>query len=342
MKSRDLKTYIIIALIVIATLALMFGGDIIKKFKKSSSDDTPAPESTASDGAENLSSETNIDPDDKVQHQASDKAVIAWFNDYLTYTDYDDKETAAFTDIYDYQYYARSLDLDKDYFLSPEMWEVFYSPGINKNRDIDNEDLYLIRLDPYKLLEVYAERTGQTVDELCSSLAVTKEQAYFNWGYTAPSVNYRVKHQENTVTYSEEEVGIFGSYNFEDRTTVMNTHQLIVDADGNVTYNSSVTDYRKTRRRDILKAFSDEYYCYSDYTEEEKSPAFKLNGIGIRAIIPLKLPNAYLVGKEISEENDNLGYEADVEITPMVNVSPFAYECTLDDKLDILGDDNVE
>lgn len=44
-----------------------------------------------------------------------------------------------FTDTKEYQYYARTLGLEKDAFLCADMWEVFYNPYININRDIDEK-----------------------------------------------------------------------------------------------------------------------------------------------------------------------------------------------------------
>ncbi|MCM1059381.1 MAG: hypothetical protein NC452_03710 [Eubacterium sp.] len=47
-------------------------------------------------------------------------AVTEWFADSMT-------DSEAFPDKKDYQYYARAVGLDKDAFLSADMWEIFYS-----------------------------------------------------------------------------------------------------------------------------------------------------------------------------------------------------------------------
>ncbi len=69
-----------------------------------------------------------------------------------------------------------------------------------------------------------------------------------------------------------------------------------------------VTSELTIRRRDMLQAFTEISHIYSAYTDAEKSSAFTVSGIGIRAVIPLTLPNAW------SE-----AVEADSEITPMIN-----------------------
>ncbi|MCM1525196.1 MAG: hypothetical protein NC120_12150 [Ruminococcus sp.] len=72
--------------------------------------------------------------------------------------------------------------------MSAEMWEVFYSENININRDVDEKAVYLIRLDPNKLLEIYAENNDTTVERVCGKLSLTPEQLYYNFGYTAAAV----------------------------------------------------------------------------------------------------------------------------------------------------------
>ena len=230
-----------------------------------------------------------------------------------------------FSDKKNYQYYARAIGQDKDYFLDPSMWEVFYNEeDINRNKDINGLDIYLIRLDPYKLLDVYAENNGCTVDELCKRLSVSKEQMYYNWGYNPASVSYLDKHKSNEVTYSTEEQMIFGIYNNEERNVVMDTHMIVHDHnEKEIVYISEVYDTLKIKRRDNLKAFSGAT-LYSEFTDEERNPAFKIKGIGIRAAIPLTLPNAFT----------NAG-EADKNITVMINRSPFTYGCADEDKLDL-------
>lgn len=258
-------------------------------------------------------------PAPKIEYSDSDKIAIDWFIEDMT-----DSET--FSDMTDYQYYARTLGLEKDYFLNPEMWEVFYNDEININKDIDDKEYYLIRLNPYKLLDVYAEKNNTDVDKLCDSLSVSPAQLYYNWGYNPNSVDYGSKHEKNTATYSDDEQKIFGAYNGEKRNVIMNTHLLIVDnAEGICKYQSTVTSSLSILRRDNLKAFTEISPLYSAYTEAEKSPAFSVNGIGIRAVIPLTLPNAW------SE-----AAETDVSITAMINVSPYAYGCTDKDIIDIM------
>ena len=216
-------------------------------------------------------SETTIvtePPVPEVEYSESDKMAIDWFIEDMT-----DSET--FSDMTDYQYYARTLGLEKDYFLNPEMWEVFYSENININKDIDDKEYYLIRLNPYKLLDVYAEKNNTDVDKLCDSLSVSPAQLYYNWGYNPNSVDYGSKHEKNTATYSDDEQKIFGAYNGEKRNVIMNTHLLIVDnAEGICTYQSTVTSSLSILRRDNLKAFTEISPLYSAYTEAEKSPAF--------------------------------------------------------------------
>lgn len=258
-------------------------------------------------------------PVPEVKYSDSDKMAIGWFIE-------DMKDLETFSDMNDYQYYARTLGLEKDYFLNPEMWEVFYNEEININKDIDDKEYYLIRLNPYKLLDVYAENNNTNVEKLCDKLSVSSAQLYYNWGYNPVSVDYGAKHEKNTATYSEDEQKLFGAYNVERRNIVMSTHMLIVDnAEGMCTYQSAMTSRLSIRRRDKLQAFTEISPVYSAYTEAEKSPAFTVNGIGIRAVIPLTLPNAW------SE-----AVEADISITAMINASPYAYGCTDDDVIDIM------
>ena len=258
-------------------------------------------------------------PAPEIEYSDSDKIAIDWFIEDMT-----DSET--FSDMTDYQYYARSLGLDKDYFLNPEMWEVFYNDEININKDIDDKEYYLIRLNPYMLLDVFAENNNTDVEKLCDKLSVSPAQLYYNWGYNPVSVDYGSKHEKNTATYSDDEQKIFGAYNGEKRNIIMSTHLLIVDnAEGMCTYQSAVTSTLVIRRRDNLQAFTEITPLYSAYSEAEKSPAFSVNGIGIRTVIPLTLSNAW------SE-----AAEADIGITAMINTSPYAYGCTDEDIIDIM------
>lgn len=258
-------------------------------------------------------------PIPEAEYSESDKMAMDWFVENMM-----DSET--FTDLADYQYYARTLGLDKDYFLNPEMWEVFYNEDVNINKDIDDKEYYLIRLNPYKLLDVYAENNNTDVEKLCDKLSVSPAQLYYNWGYNPVSVDYGSKHEKNIATYSDDEQKIFGAYNGEKRNVVMRTHLLVVDnAEGVCTYQSVMTNRLSIRRRDKLQAFTEISPLYSAYTEAERSLAFSVNGIGIRAVIPLTLPNAW------SE-----AAETDVSITAMINVSPYSYGCTDKDIIDIM------
>ena len=112
----------------------------------------------------------------------SDKLVAKWFSEYIT-------DPESFADITDYQYYARTLNLEKDYFLSSDLWQVYYNPEINLNRDIDCKDVYLIRIDPNKLMDIYSARMGMSVDELCKGLSVTKEPVSYTH-LTLPTTPY--------------------------------------------------------------------------------------------------------------------------------------------------------
>ncbi len=256
---------------------------------------------------------------DIVEERETDKIVCNWLYNFLT-------DSEEFTDMYNYRYYARTLGLDKDYFLNPNMWEVYYNPEININNEINGQEIYLIRLNPYQLLNIYAERNNCTVDEICLSLSATKEQLYYNWGYNPAWVDYDKNHADLKVFASEKEINIFGASNGEDRAAVMRTHTITVDtADNNVCYYSSYVGNRlKIRRMDLLGAVSNDVSYYSGYTEQERNASFTVNGIGIRAVIPLSITNAW---KNI--------VETDKEITPFVNVSPFAYGCTDENKIEI-------
>ena len=251
----------------------------------------------------------------------SDKIIAKWFTDDIF-------DSEAFEDMKNYQYYARTLGQDKDFLLDPEMWEVYYSDSININKDIDGKAIYLIRLDPYKLLELYAENNGCTVDELCGNLSIKKEQLYYNWGYDTASVDYMQCHKKDIVTYSEEEEKIFGKFNNEARDVVMSTHMLTVkDGAKYAEYSGQLSENLTLYRRDLLSAYTDGGCLYSEFSEEEKSPSVKINGIGIRCVIPLAMPNAYRSAM----------YSADADITVMINKSPYAYGCADEDKIDVIG-----
>ena len=253
----------------------------------------------------------------------NDIEISEWFTDCMT-------DPEDFTDLNDYRYYARAIGQEMDFLLAPEMWEVYYSEGININREIENTDIYLIRLNPYKLLEIYAENNGCTVEELCKKLSVSKEQLYYNWGYNPASVNYFERHKKNEVTYSEDEQAFFGVYNSENRDVVMKTHMLVIDHNEDmVVYHSDVNDSLQIYRRDTLGAYSDGE-LWSEFTEAEKAAAFRINGIGIRAVIPLSMPNAIQ-----PDEDDEERIQGDEAVTLMINASPYSYGCTDDDMIDI-------
>ena len=117
------------------------------------------------------------DPEEGLTQEEKElNAVSEWFSDSMT----DEEE---FSDTKEYQYYARTLGLEKDAFLSADMWEVFYSPDININREIDEKAYYLIRLDPKKLMDIYAENNNCTANDICGKMSLTADQLYYNWGY---------------------------------------------------------------------------------------------------------------------------------------------------------------
>lgn len=60
------------------------------------------------------------------QEERELSAIREWFAVDIT----DEEE---FPDKKDYRYYARAVGLDKDAFLSADMWEVFYSESITAN-----------------------------------------------------------------------------------------------------------------------------------------------------------------------------------------------------------------
>lgn len=263
--------------------------------------------------------ETEAEPEEIIEERTTDKIVCDWL--YNSLTDYDE-----FPDRDNYRYYARTLGLDKDYFLNPNMWEAYYNPEININNEINGQEIYLIRLNPYLLLDIYAKRNNCTVDEICASLSATKEQLYYNWGYNPAWVDYDKNHADLKVFCSQKEIDIFGASNGEDRAAVMRTHTITVDTnDNNVCYYSSYVGSRlKIRRMDLLGAVSNDIKYYSGYKEQEKDASFTVNGIGIRAVIPLSITNAWA----------NI-VETDKEVTPFINVSPFAYGCTDENKIEI-------
>ena len=67
--------------------------------------------------------------DDELTPQEKElKAVRSWFENDMT----DEDE---FSDLTDYQYYSRTIGLEMNDLLSPDMWEVYYSDLINLKRD---------------------------------------------------------------------------------------------------------------------------------------------------------------------------------------------------------------
>lgn len=248
------------------------------------------------------------------QQEMEINAIAEWFSEGIT-------DSEEFEDLKSYQYYARAIGLDKDAFLSADMWEVFYNEDINLNRDIDEKAVYLIRLDPHKLIEIYAQNNKTTVEKICKELSVTPEQLYYNFGYTATSVSYSSNHENYNAAYSDKENNIFGKDNGEKREKVFSTHFLVVDvSDSNsVTYKSSMPEM-EIRQRDLLKATTKPSANYSDYTEDERNAAFVVNGIGIRRVIPLSIPNG-------------VAKATDTDVTVMYCQSPYSYGCTDSDKV---------
>lgn len=258
------------------------------------------------------------------EEEKEHNAVIAWFENDIT----DEDE---FTDLPDYQYYSRTIGLEKNDLLSPEMWEVYYSESININKEIDGTAIYLIRLNPDKLLEIWAENSNMTADGICSELGTNRDELYYNFGYSANSVGYAKNHKENKVSYSEAEERIFGADNGENRQTVFSTHFLKVNIAGRygVTYAGTDENF-DIKQRDLLKSITKpKTYNYSDYSPQEYSPAFVTNGVGIKRILPLSLPNGW-------------ANAADTDVTLMFNMSPFSYGCTDEDRIDIFAEETPE
>lgn len=263
--------------------------------------------------------------DDELTPQEKElKAVRSWFENDIT----DEDE---FSDLTDYQYYSRTIGLEMNDLLSPDMWEVYYSDLINLNKEIDGTSVYLIRLNPDKLLEIWAENNDMTVEEICSELGTNRDELYYNFGYSANSVGYAKNHKENKVSYSEAEERIFSADNGENRQTVFSTHFLKVNIAGRygVTYAGTDENF-DIKQRDLLKSITKpKTYNYSDYSPQEYSPAFVINGVGIKRILPLSLPNGW-------------ANAADTDVTLMFNMSPFSYGCTDEDRIDIFAEETPE
>lgn len=263
--------------------------------------------------------------DDELTPQEKElKAVRSWFENDMT----DEDE---FSDLTDYQYYSRTIGLEMNDLLSPDMWEVYYSDLINLNKEIDGTSVYLIRLNPDKLLEIWAENSNMTADGICSELGTNRDELYYNFGYSANSVGYAKNHKENKVSYSETEERIFGADNGENRQTVFSTHFLKVNIAGRygVTYAGTDESF-DIKQRDLLKSITKpKTYNYSDYSPQEYSPAFVTNGVGIKRILPLSLPNGWVNA-------------SDTDVTLMFNMSPFSYGCTDEDRIDIFAEETPE
>lgn len=263
--------------------------------------------------------------DDELTPQEKElKAVRSWFENDIT----DEDE---FSDLTDYQYYSRTIGLEMNDLLSPDMWEVYYSDIINLNKEINGTSVYLIRLNPDKLLEIWAENSNMTADGICAELGTNRDELYYNFGYSANSVGYAKNHKENKVSYSETEERIFGADNGENRQTVFSTHFLKVNIAGRygVTYAGTDEDF-DIKQRDLLKSITKpKTYNYSDYSSQEYSPAFVINGVGIKRILPLSLPNGW-------------ANAADTDVTLMFNMSPFSYGCTDEDRIDIFTEETPE
>ncbi len=258
------------------------------------------------------------------EEEKEHNAVIAWFENDMT----DEDE---FTDLTDYQYYARTIGLEKNDLLAPEMWEVYYSENININKEIDGTAIYLICLDPDKLLEIWAENNDMTVEEVCSELGTNKDDLCYNFGYTANSIDYAKNHKDNKVSYPETEERIFGADNGENRQAVFSTHFLKVQAGGkyNITYEST-DEALAIKQRDLLKSVTKpKTYNYADYSLQEYTSAFYVNDVGIKRIQLLALPNGW-------------ANASDTEITMMFNMSPFSYGCTDEDRIDIFTNTEEE
>ena len=240
------------------------------------------------------------------------RAVKDWF--------YNMTDEDTFPDVRDYEYYARTLDLDSGYFLDADMWNIFYNSDINRNRDIDGKAVYLIALDTDKLIEVWADRNGTAPENICKDLSITADELRYNFGYTAGSENYSKNHKDGIVTYSDKEQNIFGRDNGEDRAIVFGTHFLEVDLKKyKVTYKTG-SDSLAVLQRDFLHSETKSTYNYSAFTDEEKNGTYKISNTFIKRVTALDIPNAW---KTSADEDKN--------ITVMFNCSPYSYGCTDED-----------
>ena len=266
------------------------------------------------------SNEPELTPEEQ-EHNA----LVDWFENGIGNED-------KFSDLPDYRYYARTVGLDKDGLIQPEMWEIFYNEDININREIDGRAIYLIRLDPNKLMEVWTENSGLTAEEMCGKIGTTPEELYYNFGHTSNSINYAKDHKNGKVSYSDIENEIFGEDNGEDRSIVFGTHFLYIDTSRyNVTYESENEDL-SVRQRDILKATSDVSHNYSDYTYDELHPGYFLDNVGIRRVLKLNIPNLW--SKSVEKD-------IDTDASLMFNMSPYSYGCTKEDIIELYPETEI-
>lgn len=244
-------------------------------------------------------------------------AVRLWFEKEI----YDEDE---FTDLIEYQYYARTIGLEKDGLLAPDMWEIYYSDIVNINKEIDGAAIYLIRLNPDKLIEIWARNNDTTADKIYSELGTSRDEFYHNFGYTANSIGYGKNHKDNKVTYPEKEERIFGADNGENRQAVFGTHLLKVNIAGRygVTYEST-NEVLEVKQRDLLKSITKpKTYNVTDFDVSERNPAFYVDNIGIKRLTVLNIPNGWTDA-------------VDTDVTIMFNMSPYSYGCTAEDIIDI-------
>lgn len=254
-------------------------------------------------------------------------ALVEWFETGMGNED-------KFPDLPDYRYYARTIRLDKDGLIQPEMWEIFYNEDININKEIDGKAIFLIRLDPNKLMEIWAENNESTPEAICKKIGTTPEELYYNFGHTSNSINYAKDHKSGKVSYSDIENEIFGEDNGEDRNIVFGTHFLYIDTSGKykVTYESE-NDNFTVRQRDILKATSEVSHNYSDYTYDELHPGYFLDDVGIRRVLKLNIPNLW--SKSVEKD-------IDTDASLMFNMSPYSYGCTKDDIVNLYPEPDVD
>lgn len=79
---------------------------------------------------------------------------------------------------------------------------MYYSESININKEIDGSAVYLIRLNPDKLLEVWAANNDMTAEEICTELGTNRDDLYYNFGYTANSIGYAKNHKDKGMVFA--------------------------------------------------------------------------------------------------------------------------------------------